>query len=65
LCFEEEAEWLEYRLLEGSCRSGEMVSYLEFLAEKARREGKPVVMVLDNAPFRKAGRSARGGRVGR
>ncbi len=55
LCLEGEAERLEYRLLEGSCRSGEVVGYLELLAEKARREGKPVVVVLDNAPFHKAG----------
>jgi putative transposase len=55
LCLEEEGERLEYRLLGSSCRSGEVVSYLELLAEKARREGKPVVVVLDNAPFHKAG----------
>lgn len=56
LCFEGESEeYLEYRLLEGSCRSGEVVTYLDLLAEKARREGKPVVVVLDRAPFHRAG----------
>ena len=55
LCLEGEAERLEYRLVETSCRSGEVVGYLELLAEKATREGKPVVVVLDNAPFDKAG----------
>lgn len=58
LCFEGESEeeLLEYRLLEGaSCRSGEVVAYLDLLAEKAEREGKPVVVVLDNAPFHTAG----------
>lgn len=56
LCFEGESEErLEYRLLEGSCRSGEVVAYLDLLAEEAEREGKPVVVVLDNAPFHTAG----------
>lgn len=32
-----------------------MVDYLDLLAEKAELEGKPVVVVLDNAPFHKAG----------
>ncbi len=55
--FEGEAEerLLEYRLLEGSCHSGEVVGYLELLAENAVREGKPVVVVLDRAPFHRAG----------
>ena len=55
LCFEGEDERLEYRLLEGSCRSGEVVGYLDLLAEEAEREGKPVVVVLDRAPFHRAG----------
>ncbi len=56
LCFEGESEErLEYRLLEGSCRSGEVVAYLDLLAEKAQREGKLVVVVLDRAPFHQAG----------
>jgi hypothetical protein len=32
------AEQLEYRLIEGSCRSGEVVGYLDALAEKAHTE---------------------------
>lgn len=44
LCFEEDGgRLLEYRLLEGSCRTGEVVGYLDLLAEKAELEGKPVV----------------------
>ena len=35
--------------------SGEVVSYLEALAREAERARKPVVVVLDNAPFHKAG----------
>jgi putative transposase len=58
LCFleGESEQYLEYRLLEGStsCRSGEVVAYLDLLAEKARREGKSVVVVLDRAPFHRA-----------
>jgi transposase len=56
LCFEGEAELLEYRLLEGtSCRSEEVASYVDLLAKKASSEGKSVVVVLDNAPFHTAG----------
>lgn len=55
LRFEGEDERLEFRLLEGSCRSVEVVAYLDLLAEKAEREGKPVVVVLDRAPFHRAG----------
>jgi putative transposase len=57
LCLEGESEERlpEFRLLEGSCRSGEVVAYLDLLAEKADREGKPVVVVLDRAPFHRAG----------
>jgi putative transposase len=40
LCFEGEDECLEFRLLEGSCRSREVVAYLDLLAEEAQR-GKP------------------------
>jgi putative transposase len=58
-----ELESLEYRALEGSCRSGEVIDDLDALAEEAEREGKPVVVVLDNAPFHKAG-SVRDARVG-
>ncbi len=55
LSFEGEVEALEYRMLEGSCRSGEVVGYLDLLAEEAERNGKPVVVVLDRAPFHRAG----------
>jgi hypothetical protein len=48
-------EQLEYRMLKGSCDSGEVMSYLDALAEKAQREKKPCVVVLDNAPFHTAG----------
>lgn len=55
LCLgEAEKRLLEYRLLGGSCRTGEVVGYLDLLAQKAESEGKPVVVVLDNAPFHKA-----------
>ncbi len=56
-------ESLEYRMLEGACRTGEVLSYLDALAEEAEREGRAVVVVLDNAPFHKAGavRDARSG----
>lgn len=52
---EAEGRLLEYRLLEGSCRTDEVLGYLGLLAEKAELEGKPVVVVLDNAPFHTAG----------
>ena len=42
-------------MLESSCRSEEVMNYLDALAEKAQREGKPCVVVLDNAPFHTAG----------
>ena len=48
-------ERLEYRMLEGSCDSREVMGYLDALAEKAQREEKPCVVVLDNAPFHTAG----------
>jgi putative transposase len=50
-----EARLLEYRMVEGSCRTGEVLGYLDSLAEEAQRKGRPVVVVLDNAPFHKAG----------
>ena len=56
LCLKEgEEHLLEFQLLEGSCRTGEVVGYLDLLAENAQLEGKPVVVVLDNAPFHTAG----------
>ncbi len=41
-------------MLDGACRSGEVVGYLDALAEKAGGSGKEVVVVLDNAPFHTA-----------
>ncbi len=48
---------LQYRMLEGPCRTKEVIGYLDALAEEAERKGekKPVVVVLDNAPFHTAG----------
>ena len=46
---------LEYSVIEGSCRSGEVALYLDALAEAAEREGKPCVVILDNAPFHTSG----------
>ena len=48
-------ERLEYRVLEGSCDSGEVLLYLDALAHEAQQAGKPCVVVLDNAPFHTAG----------
>ena len=55
LSLEGGAEQLEYRMVEGSCRTKEVVGYLDALAEEAERAGKPAVVVLDNAPFHTAG----------
>jgi putative transposase len=56
LCVEGEGrERLEYRMLEGSCESGEVLGYLDALAQNAEQEHKPCVVVLDNAPFHTAG----------
>lgn len=55
LCLEGRTERLEYSLIEGSCRSGEVKSYLDALAEQTQRKGKRCVVVLDNAPFHTAG----------
>ena len=54
LSLEGETERLEYRMLEGSCRSVEVVDYLNLLADEAEREDKAVVVVLDRAPFHRA-----------
>src|SRR5215218_7835451 len=51
----EAKERLEYRMLEGSCESGEVLGYLDALAHNAEQEHKPCVVVLDNAPFHTAG----------
>ena len=48
-------ERLEYRVLEGSCDSGEVLLYLDALAHDAQQAGKPCVVVLDDAPFHTAG----------
>jgi putative transposase len=48
------AKQLEYRMMEGSCRSVEVASYLNALAQQAHTEGKPCVVVLDNASFHTA-----------
>ncbi len=63
LSLEGEVGALEYRMLEGACRTGEVIEYLDALAEEAEFGGTPVVVVLDNAPFHKAGavRDARAG----
>ena len=54
LCLEEGgAERLEYRALEGSCDSEQVVLYLDALAERAS-PAKPCVVVLDNASFHTA-----------
>ena len=51
LAFEGGTELLEYRLVEGPCRTAEVLEHLEALAEEAEGRGKrPVVVVLDNAP---------------
>jgi putative transposase len=56
LCVEGEGrERLEYRMLEGSCESGEVLGYLDALAQNAEQEHKPCVVVLDNALFHTAG----------
>lgn len=55
-CLEEgeAGERLEYSLIEGACRSGEVIGYLDALAEEAEKAGEEVVVVLDNAPFHTA-----------
>jgi putative transposase len=56
LCLEGDLEErLEYSLIEGSCRSGEVKDYLDALAEQAQRMDKACVVVLDNAPFHTSG----------
>ncbi len=53
---EGQSEWLEYSVIEGSCRSEEVLGYLDaLLAEQAEEGGgKRCVVVLDNAPFHTA-----------
>lgn len=54
LSLEGEGERFEYSLLEGSCRSAQVIGYLDALASEAERVGEEVVVVLDNAPFHTA-----------
>ncbi|MBA2692246.1 MAG: IS630 family transposase [Rubrobacter sp.] len=54
LCLEGGSERLEYSMIDGPCRSGEVVRYLDALAGEAGDSGKEVVVVLDNAPFHTA-----------
>jgi putative transposase len=54
LCLEGERQWLEYRMLEGSCCSAEVIEYLNALANQSQREEKSVVVVLDRASFHQA-----------
>jgi transposase len=54
LVLQGETEWLEYKILEGSCRSGEVIGYLQHLAERAEQEGEAVLVVLDRASFHRA-----------
>ncbi len=54
LCLEGEDERLEYTMIDGPCRSGEVVGYLDTLAQETECTNKPAVVVLDNAPFHTA-----------
>ncbi len=47
-------ERLQYRVVEGPCRTGEVVGYLDALAGEAEDSRKETVVVLDNAPFHTA-----------
>ncbi len=51
-------------MIDGPCRTGEVVGYLDALAREAERAAsRPVVVVLDNAPFHTAG-AVKGRRAG-
>ncbi len=52
---EAESELPEYEMLEGRCRTKEVIDYLDLLAAKAEEEAEAVVVVLDDAPFHRAG----------
>ena len=54
LSVEGDVQRMEYEMLDGGCRAREVVGYLDTLADKVRAEGKPCVVVLDNAPFHRA-----------
>ena len=56
MCLQAEGEErLEYMMVEGSCRSAEVMGYLDALAQEAEKAGEEVVVVMDNAPFHTAG----------
>ena len=42
-------------MVEGSCRSAEVMGYLDALAQEAEKADEEVVVVMDNAPFHTAG----------
>ncbi len=48
-------ERLEYAMLDGSCRSTEVIAYLDALAKEAADNSEEVVVVMDNAPSHTAG----------
>lgn len=55
LRWDEGGERLEYATLEGSCRSTEVIAYLDALANEAANNSEEVVVVMDNAPSHTAG----------
>ena len=56
MCLQAEGEErLEYKMVEGSCRSAEVMGYLDALAQEAEKADEEVVVVMDNAPLHTAG----------
>ena len=49
-----EKEQLEYRFLSGSCRTQDVIAYLDALALQAQQGSTFTVVVMDNAPFHRA-----------
>lgn len=47
---------VRFGVVEGPCRTEQVLDYLEGLARQAECGGKPVVLFLDNAPFHRSGR---------
>jgi len=47
---------VRFGVLEGPCRTEQVLDCLESLARQAECGGKPVVLFLDNAPFHRSGR---------